>query len=237
MAAVEDDLKVLRTEPILREMALEKLRNAILACRFRPGDRLVERDLCNHLGVSRSIVREILRHLEAEGLVATIPFRGPIVARPDRDEALEIYAIRALLESDAAAAFAVSATNDAKSALAADLDVIVKAYATQDPLRVIATTTQFYRRLFTGGGRRVAWQLVRSLNARINLLRAMTISSPARSADGPRELALIVKAIEAGDPEAARAASVAHVESAAAIAFQLLADGSNPDRDESAKPS
>jgi DNA-binding GntR family transcriptional regulator len=56
--------------------------------------------------VSRSVVREAIRYLEAEGLVETLPRSGPVVARLDWGQARQIYAIRRLLEADAAAACA-----------------------------------------------------------------------------------------------------------------------------------
>ncbi|WP_163535827.1 GntR family transcriptional regulator, partial [Klebsiella pneumoniae] len=71
MSAGELPMRVDRSAKTLRELTLEKMREAIVSLRFRPGDRLVERDLCEQLGVSRTVVREVLRHLEAEGIVQT----------------------------------------------------------------------------------------------------------------------------------------------------------------------
>ncbi|MBI3145489.1 MAG: GntR family transcriptional regulator, partial [Pseudogulbenkiania sp.] len=95
-------LKIDRSVKTLRELTLEKMRDAILSAYFKPGERLVERALCEELGVSRSIVREVLRHLETEGLVESIPHQGPVVATLDADKAAQIYEIRALLEGHAA---------------------------------------------------------------------------------------------------------------------------------------
>jgi DNA-binding GntR family transcriptional regulator len=219
----DDNLKVVRTQPTLRELALAKIRDAILSCRFKPGHRLIERELCEQLGVSRSIVREVLRHLEAEGIVETIPLKGPIVARPRPEQASEIYEIRAMLEGHAARSCAEHATPEIVRGLEKSLREIGAAYAAKDPIAVIGATGEFYRLLFLGGQKEVAWQVVRSLNARINLLRAMTISSPNRAKDGPAELKRMVEAIRKRDGAAAEAASVAHVRRAAAIAHGLLA--------------
>ena len=70
------------------------------------GRTLVERTLCDQLGVSRSVVREAIRYLEAEGLVEIMPNKGPMVARMDWAQAEQIYEIRQLLEQNAAAACA-----------------------------------------------------------------------------------------------------------------------------------
>ena len=61
----------------LRDQVLEVLRKAILDLRFKPGDRLIERELCEMVGVSRTSIREALRHLESEGLVTNKPNVGP----------------------------------------------------------------------------------------------------------------------------------------------------------------
>src|SRR5215813_6435109 len=109
-ATMHDEMRVDRSGKTLRGLALEKMRDAILDFRLRPGERLVERTLCERLGVSRTVVREVLRHLEAEGLVESIPQQGPAVARPDPARAAQIYEIRALLEADAARACAQRVT-------------------------------------------------------------------------------------------------------------------------------
>src|SRR6188472_1659608 len=71
MNEYDHDLSALRidTPPTLRAMVLERLRRAIISGVFKPGQRLVERTLCDQLGVSRSVIREVIRHLDAEGLV------------------------------------------------------------------------------------------------------------------------------------------------------------------------
>src|SRR5688500_13786589 len=87
----------------VQQQAVERLRAAILAGVFKPGDRLVEADLCARLGVSRPSVREALRSLEAEGLVNIVPNRGPQIPVLTWQQAEEIYQVRALLEGEAAA--------------------------------------------------------------------------------------------------------------------------------------
>ncbi|MDI9229549.1 winged helix-turn-helix domain-containing protein, partial [Serratia bockelmannii] len=66
---VQASLKIENAPVTLRELALAKIRQAIISGYFQAGDRLVERSLCEELGVSRSVVREVIRYLEAEGLI------------------------------------------------------------------------------------------------------------------------------------------------------------------------
>jgi DNA-binding GntR family transcriptional regulator len=79
------------------------VRDAILAGKFRLGDRLTQDQLASGLGVSRTPIREALYLLEREGLARLIPRRGAIVGGFDERDVLEIYEVRELLEPHAAA--------------------------------------------------------------------------------------------------------------------------------------
>lgn len=83
----------------LREQVIEALRAAILEFGLTPGQRLVERELIEQLGVSRTTVREALRELTSEGLVTVVPQCGAIVSSPSPSEAEELYEARVALES------------------------------------------------------------------------------------------------------------------------------------------
>lgn len=218
-------LKVERPTTTLRELALEKMRTAILEAHFLPGERLVERSLCEILGVSRTVVREVLRHLETEGLVASIPNQGPIVAVLDFDTAAEIYEIRALLEGEAAAACAQHVEERIVADLTGYIERIKAAFEAQDHQAVRTLTSAFYERMFIGGQKHVAWEIVQSLTARINRLRALTIASDDRGCQAVNEMRTILSAIQIGNMAAAREAAIAHVDRVAEIARKLLAGG------------
>lgn len=219
-------LRIERTAKTLRELSLEKMRAAILGGHFKPGERLVERSLCEQLDVSRSIVREVLRHLEAEGLVESVPHHGPVVASLSAEQAAQIYEIRALLEGRAARLFAERASDAALKQLAALNTTIQQAFQAHDFAAVVERTTAFYEALFTGAGLSMAWDIVQSLNARINRLRLMTIGSAGRQKDAAAEMEKILKALRKRDAQAAQEAAEAHVRRVAEIAGGLLA---NPD--------
>lgn len=92
--------QVRRVAAPLREQVLELLRADILAAEFAPGQRLVESRLCERFEVSRTVIREVLRQLESEGLVALVPHRGPVVAELTRADAKALYEVRGALEGD-----------------------------------------------------------------------------------------------------------------------------------------
>jgi DNA-binding GntR family transcriptional regulator len=98
----------------LRKQVIELLRDAIASMEFEPGQRLVERDLCERFDVSRTVIREALRHLEAEGLVDLVANHGPVVSRITREDAGHIYEARATLEGVIARYAAERATPPAK---------------------------------------------------------------------------------------------------------------------------
>ncbi|MBI4963238.1 MAG: GntR family transcriptional regulator [Desulfomonile tiedjei] len=91
------------TTSVSSAMVLRKLENAILSGYFKPRERLVERDLLAHFDVSRTVIREVLKMLEAKGLVKITPFRGAIVVDLTAKEVEEIFFLRLRLEAIAAA--------------------------------------------------------------------------------------------------------------------------------------
>lgn len=206
----------------LRELALERMRQAILEFHFKPGQRLVERDLCEQLGVSRSVVREVVRHLESEGLIQTKPHHGPIVAKLDVDTAKQIYELRAVLESAAAEAAAENASPSAIAEMSNALEKIEVAYVNEDYRKVLSATTMFYEAMFLSGGKSVAWEMVQRLNGRISWLRSMTVASPGRSMSGPTQMRQILEAVLNKDGSAASAACRMHLKVAGSIAQDLL---------------
>jgi GntR family transcriptional regulator, trigonelline degradation regulator len=215
-------LRIDRSAKTLREQTVERLRDAILNFQFKVGERLVERSLCEKLCVSRTVVREALRHLEAEGLVETLPQQGPAVAKPDINQAAQVYEIRAILEAEAARTAAQMADPSDVARLTAANTAIQAAFANGTIRDVLKATTAFYELLFTIAGKSVAWQLVQSLNARINYLRAMTISQPNRAADANAEMIRIIEAIARRDGKAAAKASFDHVEKVKRLAMAAL---------------
>ena len=82
----------------LRDVVFQTLRNAILKGELKPGERLMEIQLAQKLGVSRTPVREALRKLELEGLVIMIPRRGAIVADITIQDLNDVLEVREALE-------------------------------------------------------------------------------------------------------------------------------------------
>lgn len=208
----------------LRDMVQDQMREAIIEGHFQPGERLVERPLCDQLGVSRTVVRETIRYLEAEGLVQIVPGRGPIVARITQEDARQIYEIRRMLETSAAGTCAERITPDRVESLTAAYEALRQGYESDTPGGLFRATADFYSEIFEGAGHHIASEIVQRLNGRISRLRKMTLSTRDRARPGIDHMEAIYRAIISGDAEAARQAVEHHITDTAAIAARLLSE-------------
>lgn len=216
-------LKIDKAPQTLRDVVQARMHEAIVSGHFAPGERLVERPLCEQLGVSRTVLRETIRYLEAEGLVEILPNKGPIVARLSWAQAQQIYDIRKLLEGSAAAACAASHSSAFKAALPTALRDISKAMNDIEWTRLLAATSRFYALIFEEAGQDIAWGIVQRLNGRISRLRALTIAARDHDLSGMHHMTAIHDAILGGDPQQARQAIESHITEAAITAKQQLA--------------
>ncbi|PWB31003.1 GntR family transcriptional regulator [Pseudomonas sp. SDI] len=219
---LDDSFKVNRNPVTLREIVLDKLRSAIISFQLLPGDRLVERDLCDRLGVSRTSVREALRHLESEGLVEFADAKGPRVAIITLEDARDIYELRCVLEGLIVQLFTLNAKAKDIRALEKALEENRKALEEGELQQVIDSVQGFYDVLLEGSGNQVAATQLRQLQARISYLRATSVSQENRRGASNQEMEKIVAAIKSGDPLAAHQACVDHVRAAAKVALDYL---------------
>lgn len=216
-------LKIEKAPQTLRDVVQARMREAIIGGHFAPGERLVERPLCEQLGVSRTVLRETIRYLEAEGLVEILPNKGPIVATFSWEQAQQIYDIRKLLEGSAAAACAASHSDAFATALTQALKDISETMNDTKWAGLLAATTRFYELIFEEAGQDIAWGVVQRLNGRISRLRALTITARNRDLSGMHHMTAIHDAILSGTPQMAQQAIDNHITEAAKRAKQQLA--------------
>lgn len=205
-----------------RRLVIQRITDAIVQGRFRPGDRLVERELCDLLGVSRTSIREALRELESEGLIENIPNKGPIVARISVKQAENIYQVRAVTEGLAARLFALRANADQIARLEQAVEEIGKVYGDFSPERFIAAKNQFYAVLLEGADNDVASLALRSIHVRVSQLRVFSLTKPGRADESLRELRRLIECVKARDGAGAERECIAHVMSAAEAAMQVM---------------
>ena len=219
---MQHSLKIV-PQPVRRQVE-DALREAIVTGRFLPGDHLPDRVLCEAFGTSRSVVREAVRLLEAEGLIVVYPNRGPFVAQLSFAEAREIYEVRAALESLAGEGFARHATPAQRAALRAVYEELRDRGPAESRQTLLDMKRRFYEILSQGCGNAYAARMLDRLLCCNAQLRATSLSSPDRLPRTIAEIGEIIEAIENGDPAAAAAACRRHVEQAAAVALAILAE-------------
>ncbi|GAA3687252.1 GntR family transcriptional regulator [Arthrobacter ginkgonis] len=206
----------------LREQVINALRSAILDFRLRPGQRLVERELIEQLGVSRTTVREALRELTSEGLVTVVPQKGAIVSAPSPEEARDLYEARAALEAVVVKRFAERASKSQIMRLGAAAESFAEVIeSSEDPVTLLAAKDVFYDVLIEGSGSAVLQQLTEGIQARLRVLRATAMSSEGHAAV-VEELRGITAAIQDGDAEGAAQLYAQHIRRAADNALQSL---------------
>jgi DNA-binding GntR family transcriptional regulator len=215
--------QVERVAAPVREQVADLLRREIVELRLQPGQRLVERELIERIGVSRTTIREALRQLSAEGLVTTIPQKGAIVAVPSPKEAAEVYEVRALLEGAAAQECAENATEENLRALRDAFGALEQSVAAAEgPALMLDAKNRLYQVIFDGSGNVTIRGILEGLQARIALLRATTLAAPDRPEQSVAEIRAIVEAIERRDGQEAAAAASFHVRQAASTLFTQL---------------
>ena len=189
----------------------ERLRQQIFARELEPGSWIDELKLCAEYGISRTPLREALKVLAVEGLVTMKVRRGAYVTEMSRDDVAQVYHLLALLESDAAATVAATASPTQRAQLAQLHERLESQVRTRDEF--FATNEQFHMLLLQMAGNRWAMQTVTDLRKVMKLNRHHSLFKQGRLAESLAEHRAIMKAIEAHDAAAAARLMKAHFES------------------------
>ena len=193
----------------LRDLVTERIRGAILAGRYRPGDRLVEDRLASDFRVSRNPVREALRSLASEGLVVVTPRRGAAVAAFTATEGQEMIEARAMLEGLNARHAARRHDPSMIMALRAVLEEGRAKAGSASPEELVRLNARFHDLLAAAGSSRVLGDILRSLRERTNLVFSQ--ASTVAAAQNWSEHAAILEAVIAGDEDLAALHATRHV--------------------------
>jgi GntR family transcriptional regulator, trigonelline degradation regulator len=219
-------LRLSEHPPLRRDQAFERLRDAIITGHFAPGARLIERELCEAMGVSRTSIREVLRRLEAEQLIEVEPRKGPIVARLTRKQVEEIYEVRAMLEAAIVRRFTMEASAENIAALKRINETLSRVRDQGDVVAIVNTTRQFIEYMMGVVDHELIGDMLRKLNARISVARVLAISVPGRLQQSARELEIVMEAIERRDAEGAAQSLMTYVRNAGEAALKHLDDAS-----------
>lgn len=198
----------------LREAVCETLRDAIRKGILEPGERLMEVQLADELGISRTPVREAIRKLEQEGYVIMMPRRGTYVSDISTGDVKEIFEIRSALESLATGLAARRIEPDDLETLQNLLLEIEGYIAKNDIEKIVETDIKFHGLIYQVSGNERLVNIINNLKEQTARFRTLSMSYPGRLQETLEEHSEMVEAIANGDVSAARDAAEHHMESA-----------------------
>ncbi|MCC5970981.1 MAG: GntR family transcriptional regulator [Pararhodobacter sp.] len=175
---------------------------------YKPGDRLVESELAERFGVSRTPIREALQRLETQSLLSR-DGRSLIVASLDHNQLAELYVVRAELEGLAARLAARHATVEEvrvlRDMVAADRRMV------DDPAALSRANKRFHKQIHLGSHNRFLVQQLDLVHRSMALLATTSLAAEGRGGEALDEHAAIVEAIARGDGDEAAEALKAHI--------------------------
>jgi DNA-binding GntR family transcriptional regulator len=190
----------------------ERLKQDILTFAFRPGERLVELELCDRYEVSRTPVREALRRLEDDGLVVARDKGGRIVKGLDISDYEDVYAVRAVLETYAVSELAGRAGD------LVDIDALqygwLEGYSAQTaPLdgSYVIPDERFHLALARATGNAYLLESMERVHDRLHTIRAFDFTVRDRLIVSEAQHIAIGQAIRAGDRTEAGALMAQHI--------------------------
>ncbi|NLG68228.1 MAG: GntR family transcriptional regulator [Firmicutes bacterium] len=207
----------------LRELVFEALREAIITGALKPGERLMEVQLADELGVSRTPVREAIRKLEHEGFVVMIPRKGAYVADISLKDVVEIFDVRTALEALAAQLAAERASDEDLERTERILVEYGECVDSGDIARLIEGDTRFHEAIYQMAGNSRLKQMLSLLGEQVMRYRTMTLSHKPRMRKALEEHRRIVEAIAARDAQRAARLAREHIESAEHALMALMA--------------
>ncbi|MBT3767287.1 MAG: GntR family transcriptional regulator [Rhodospirillaceae bacterium] len=203
----------------LRIKIIEALRQAIEQGVLQPGARLVEKNLCEQLDVSRTSLREALRELQAEGVLTHVSNKGLTVTRITRRDAENIYRIRADLEALVVEQCAQNASDDDIENLEQYAAELKTEYLAGDFIRIVGSKRRFYNLICEVADNSIAINLLNRLTLLTSQLRRVSIVRPDRQAESVGEITDLMVALKRRDIASARKYAKLHVENAALSAL------------------
>lgn len=187
------------------------LKTSIITGRLPPEKQLIEREICDKLGVSRTPVREAFRQLSSEGLVDFLPGCGVVVSAMTKEKAEELYQLKEALECMAAKLCAERATEEHIRSMAACINQHGQAYVDVEPLAAADLDLQFHVMILEGAASPMLEQRARELLLQTRRLSQLAVYDPDKTPEFIKQHETILAAISAHRPEAAAAAVSAHI--------------------------
>lgn len=197
----------------LADQVFERLETDILSGKYARGDVLVEMELCQELGVSRTPVREALRRLQQEHLVEEYG-KGLKVLGVTREDLEDIMELRLRLESYAAARAAERITDEQLKELRETLDLQEFYLTKQDSDHIKGMDSKFHELVYKFADSVVIYDTLLPLHKKVQRYRKRSVENNSRAAHSVEEHRAIYEALAAHDPKAAEVAILNHTQNA-----------------------
>ncbi|HOQ09922.1 MAG TPA: GntR family transcriptional regulator [Syntrophomonadaceae bacterium] len=198
----------------LRELVLDAIREAIINGTLKPRERLMEIQLAEELGVSRTPVREALRKLELEGFIVMVPRKGAYVADISFKDIADVFEIRAALEALAAGLAAERITDEELEEMERLVAEKAEAIANQDMEKLIKVDTMFHEAIYKASRNQRLTSIISNLREQIQRYRTTSLAYPGRMQRSLEEHRSIVEAIQSRDSQIAQQVAREHIENA-----------------------
>jgi DNA-binding GntR family transcriptional regulator len=203
----------------LGDFAYRVLREAIRSGHFRSGQHLREADVARWLDISRTPVREAFHRIVSEGLLTSGPWNGLMIAALDRQQLVELYAVREVLEGTAAG-LAAQHASDAEIKLMFSLAASELA-AKDDPDRLVVINAELHQTIYAAAHNRYLLQSLNAVVDSLGLLRHSTFVLPGSTELARREHVEILRAIRERNSKKAEQLARRHIRHALALRLQL----------------
>ncbi|CAM3318897.1 DNA-binding transcriptional regulator, GntR family [Paracoccus aminovorans] len=204
-----------------RRSPFEHLLNLIEKGELRPGRRLLETELAERLGISRTPVREALHRLRAMGLAEPGPQRGLIIAHMSYDQLRQLFAVREGLEGMATR---LAASHASLAEIALLREMVAEDRRTTDRERLVQRNKLLHRQIVQASHNAYMVEALNNLSVHIGLLPSSTYATPGRIEAAQAEHEEIVAAIAERDGERAERAARKHIAGGFAIRLRMLAE-------------
>ena len=162
----------------LRDVVFHTLRRAILMGELEPGERLMELQLTEKLGVSRTPIREAIRKLELEGLVVMVPRKGAAVARITKKDLLDVLEVRCSLEELAVDLACERISEEALQQLEHSMKEFQESFSGEDITIIAERDIQFHDIIFEATNNRRLIQMVSNLQEQMYRYRIEHLKNP-----------------------------------------------------------
>jgi DNA-binding GntR family transcriptional regulator len=208
----QDTLEPALVIQTVQEVAADHLRKLILSGQLAPGQRLLQEELAEKLGISRTPIREALQRLANEGLVDISSYKGASVADFSASEMIEVYSVRIALESYAASLATQRITDADLEQLAGVMKEMEAAFRQKDFENLLETHHKLHASIYTIAGKQRLFEHIVQYLDLANFYQRMALSLGRGAKDPIKEHNEILDTLRRRDPEAAGRTVRSHLE-------------------------